>query len=130
MIPNQGALELLYQLLVDNSGATFQLFTNNETIDANTVLADLTLAAWSGYSGVGLGTFSTPSIVSGKATASAVSNPNFVNSSGSPVDFYGWCIVDGGASKLLAAENIGLTTIPAGEGYLFSLTGTLRQDPS
>ena len=129
MLVDEGAIVRLDQL---NSGSTANkmiLFTNDIEVTRATVVADLEEAAWTGYSDVSIGNFTSASIVSEKARAQALVNPYFVNSSGSPVTFYGWAILNTDKTKLIAAVNIGETEIVAGGGHLFVLSDTMRQDP-
>jgi hypothetical protein len=121
MIVNTGLITLLNSQVTYLNGLTWGLFTNNFTIAAGTVLANLTAGAWAGYAAVSGLTWSVPTIIAGKAVNSASPNPTFGNSSGSTVTFYGWYCYDG-ASQLVAAVNIGATTLANGANYVLTPT--------
>lgn len=120
MIVNDGKLKLLTQQLTYIAGLSWGLFTNNQTISDTTVLGDLTAAAWTGYAAVTVGTMAAATIVANKAVSLPNASPAFGNSSGSTQTFYGWYLYDSGASKLIAAQNIGSTTISNGATYPLS----------
>lgn len=128
MIVNEGILQLLDEQDTYLSSLVFGLFVSNTTISATTVIGDLTLASWSGYSNAAVGSLYPSTIVGPRAQTSPVSQPVFTNGSGSPVTFYGWFLYDPTASKLVAAVNLGLRTIPAGETYALVATFTDRQE--
>lgn len=128
MIVNDGILQLLDEQDTYLSGLVFGLFTSNTTISPTTVLGDLTVASWSGYADVTVGSLYPSTIVGPRAQTSPVSQPVFTNASGSPVGFYGWFLYDPVAMRLVAAVNLGSRTIPAGETYALVATFTDRQE--
>lgn len=99
------------------------LFISNTTIAAGTVFADLTEAAWTGYSRVLAGTFAAATLVGTRGQTVPVSVPIFLNSSGGTETFYGWFLYDNAASKLVAAVNIGSTSIV--DGGMFALAAAV-----
>lgn len=128
MIVNDGKLALLGYQLDALELCEWRLFTDNETITSATVLSDLTEAAWTGYMAVVVGTLNSPAIVGGRASTTPASAPVFTNGSGSGVTFYGWMLVDTSLSKLIAATNLGATTIPAGQSVALTPTITDTQE--
>lgn len=116
--PDQG---LVMQILrIAKQGLTFGIFTNNHTVTRDTVLADLTEAAWTGYSAVVLD--DTNFTISGVAAhngyiLSAVLS--FLNGSGSDKSSYGYFITDNARTKLLAAANFDSPPIvkPTGDSF-------------
>lgn len=114
MIVNDGKLKLLDSQATYLSGLVWGLFTNNVTILATTTFAALTEAAWTGYARATVGAVGASSIVSGKATAQPTSQPSFGNGSGSTQTFFGWFLYDASAGKLIAAVNLGSTTLANG----------------
>jgi hypothetical protein len=124
MIVNTGKLKLLTYQYPDLEDAEWCLFTDNETITSATVWADLTEAAFSGYSRVAVGPLNTATIVSTRGSTTPVTQPVFTNGSGGSENVYGWALIDvSGSPVLIAAENFGLTTIPAGQSL--ALQGTI-----
>ena len=119
MIVNDGKLYLLELQVPDLETCFFGLFTNNFTITLSTSLSDLTEAAWSGYVQVLIGTLVGPTLSSDRAVVTPVTPIAFTNTSGSPVNFYGWFMVDAAQTRLIAAVNVGVTTIP--DGMVFNL---------
>lgn len=114
MIVNDGKVQLLNAQLSYLSGLVWGLFTSNTTITDTTTFSSLTEAAWTGYSRVTAGTWQTPTIVSNKATSQPNTYPSFGNTSGSNQTFYGWFLYDSSAGKLIAAVNLGSTTLASG----------------
>jgi hypothetical protein len=119
MIVNTGLIDLLNAQVSFLNGLYWGLFTNNLTITASTVLSGLTEAAWTGYAGVTSLTWSTPTIVAGKALNSGSPNPSFGNSSGSTQTFYGWFVKTTGGD-LIAAVNLGAQSLANGAAYVIT----------
>lgn len=117
MIVDEGKITLLEEQVPALETYEWGLFTNNYTVVDSTVLSDLTEAAWSGYSRVTVGTLGAVTIVATRAQTIPNILPVFTNGSGSPVVIYGWFLVRPSDSKLIAAETVGSTTIPAGQTY-------------
>jgi hypothetical protein len=126
MIVNNGKTLLLTQELTYLSGLYWGLFTNNATITDTTTWSALTEAAWTGYARVAVGTCQTPTIVANKAVTQPNSYPSFGNTSGSTQTFYGWFLYDATAGELVAAVNIGSTSIANGATYPLVPTLTLN----
>lgn len=123
MIVDTGKLKLLGYQFTDLASCAWALFTDNETISAASVWADLTEAAFTGYARVTVGTLNTPTIVSTRASTTPTVQPVFNNGSGGSVNVYGWALIETAGPTLIAAENFGLTTIPAGQSL--ALQGTI-----
>lgn len=121
MIVNVGKLYLLSLQVPVLETCEIMLFTNNHTITAATVIGDLVEAGWSGYSRSAIGTLSSPFISSGRAVVVPDANPEFTNGSGSPQNFYGWALLDGAGTEIVAAANITLQTIPDGYDYVLAM---------
>jgi hypothetical protein len=103
------------------------LFTDNETIADTTVYSDLTVAAWTGYAAVNIGTMGAAAIVGVQAKTTANTAPVFTNGSGSPVTFYGWAIVNSlGSPVLLEATNVGLQTLNPAASISFPYSYALQ----
>lgn len=121
-IVNDGKLKLLAAQISYLNTLYFGLFTNNVTPIDGTAWSALTEAGWSGYARVAANNWGTPAIVSNAAQSLSAINPLFSNTTGSSQTFYGWFLIDasGGTPVLIAASNIGLTTIPAGQSYGFA----------
>jgi hypothetical protein len=117
MIVNDGKLKLLDSQDTYLAGLKWGLFATNVTILATTVFGDLTEAAWTGYARVTVGTVPASTIVAGKATTQPNTQPSFGNSSGSTQTFFGWFLLDATATKLVAAVNLGSTTLASGATY-------------
>jgi hypothetical protein len=124
MIVNDGKLKLLDTQATYLAGLVWGLFTSNTTISATTAWAALTEAAWSGYARVTVGTVGASTIVAGKAVSQPTAQPSFGNSSGSTQTFFGWFLYDPSASKLIAAVNLGSTTIANGATFPLSTAFT------
>jgi len=126
VIVNDGKLQLLGFEIPSLETCYWGLFVNNWTVTSATVLADLTEAAWTGYAQVLVGTLAAPSLVSNVAVTTPVTNPTFVNSSGVSQGFYGWFLVDPSQSILIAAVNLGSSTIP--NGGIFPLAPSITDN--
>jgi hypothetical protein len=124
MIVDTGKTKLLDLQDAGLAAYKWRLFTNNFTITNATLLTDLTAAAWSGYADVTVGSVPPSTIVGTRASTVPLTPPVFSNLSLTSQTFYGWCLFDpSGAGTLIAAVNIGITTIPA--GGTFALTPTI-----
>jgi len=101
LFPDEGLVTQLTRIL--NGTVRYHLYTNNLTPDLDTVLGDLTEAAWTGYASV-TKTFSdyTISGVAGHAGYAIAAPTSFSNGSGSPVNTYGYYVTDSGSTLLLA----------------------------
>jgi len=124
MIVNSGKTKLLDAQNTYWAGVLWALFTNNVAVSSVTVWTDLVEAAWSGYARVAVGSLLPSVIVSGKASAQPVAQPAFGNSSGSTQNFYGWALVDPSGPTLIAAVNVGATSIITGSTFPISAVFT------
>lgn len=101
LFPDDGLVMQLERILT--ASVKYHLFTNNIVPDTDTVIGDLTEAAWTGYAAVtqGVADFTVKGVAShqGYAIAPAI---EFDNSSGGDVDAYGYYVTDTGVTKLLA----------------------------
>jgi len=116
-IVNTGKLALLGSELPYLATCYWGLFTSNTVIGDATVLASLTEAAWTGYARQLVGPLNTPTLVSNVATSTPAANPSFSNTSGVTQSFYGWFLVDPTGLILLAAVNLGATSLPTGATF-------------
>jgi len=101
LFPDEGLEEQLTRIL--NGTVRYHLFTNNIVPDADTVEADLTEAAWTGYASQALTFADYP--ISGVAAHKgyAIGTPlEFDNTSGGTVNPYGYYVTDGSSTMLLA----------------------------
>lgn len=129
MIVNTGAIKLLDGQASYLAGLAWALVTSNTTITTATVWTDLTEASWTGYSRATVGTMGGASIVGGRAQAAPVVQPIFNNSSGSAQTFFCWALIDPASGPtLIAAVNIGSTTIPDGLNYALNAAITDVQE--
>jgi hypothetical protein len=117
MIVNDGKLQLLTSEYTYLSGLVWGLFTNNATIAPTTTFSALTEAGWAGYARVPVGTLQAAAISSNKAVTQPNVQPTFGNSSGSTQTFFGWFLYDPVAGKLIAAANIGSTSLASGASF-------------
>ena len=124
MIVDTGKLKLLTYQYPDLEVCEWALFVDNETITSATVWADLTEASFTGYARFPVGSLDTAAIVATRASTNPLSQPVFTNGSGGSENVYGWALIDvSGSPVLVAAQNFGLTTIPAGQSL--ALQGTI-----
>jgi len=88
-----------------NDSLTMKLFTNDITPDRDTVVADLTEAAWTGYAGQGLsfGEWNNAGFIGHVAFLSAPDR-TFANTSASPVTTYGYWIETSGGEILVCSR--------------------------
>lgn len=123
IFPDEGLVEQLKRIV--NDGVTYHLFTNDVTPDRDTELAGLTEAAWSGYAAASLDEtdFPTESVAghNGSILGPAVA---FLNSSGSPVDAYGYYVTDVANSMLLAAARFDDAPISKADAESFLVVPT------
>jgi hypothetical protein len=112
MIVNGGKLANVNALRTTLASYYMILFTNNFSIVDGTVYSSLTIAAWTGYAPVNIGTVNAAAIVGVQAVTVAAAACVFTNTSGSTQTFYGWAVVDSlGSPTLLEATNLGLQTL-------------------
>ena len=122
MIVNTGKTRLLNAQITYLNGLYFGLFTSNTTISDSTTWSSLTEASWSGYARVAANNWGTPTLVTNTAQSLSAVTPLFTNSTGSSVTFFGWFLIDtsSGGPYLIAAVNMGSTSIPAGQSFGFA----------
>jgi len=112
MIVNGGKQDLVDKYRTSLAGYYMILFTSNTTITDTTVYSSLTIASWTGYAAVAIGTMNASTIVGVQAKSTAATAPVFTNTSGSSQTFYGWAVVNSlGSPVLYEATNIGLQTL-------------------
>jgi hypothetical protein len=103
------------------------LFTNNLAVTDTTVYSALTVAGWTGYAAVNVGTMNAAAISGVQAVSAAAAACVFTNTSGSSQTFYGWAIVNSlGSPTLLSAMNVGLQTLLNGASISFPYTYALQ----
>ncbi len=123
---NGGKTALLDAQASTVAGYYWALFTSNTTITDATVLSDLTEAAWTGYARQLVGSLNVSAISGGRAVATPVANPTFSNGSGGSQTFYVWGLVSASMSGvLLAADNLGVSTIPGGGTFTLNVSDSL-----
>jgi hypothetical protein len=101
------------------------LYTDQGQTGFASVLSDRTEAAWAGYVRQIVGAVQAAALVGRQAQASPAALPNFVNSSGAQVGFYGWLLLDptglvlldGGLIQLAAGGVPVQQLLPAGATY-------------
>jgi hypothetical protein len=129
--PDEGLVELIDRMT--NTTMHVHLFTNDLTPDEDTVLADMTEAAWTGYAAqdVDPGDWTLKGVANHQGYALA--NPvEFDNGSGVDQDAYGYYITDSGDSMLLQAVRFDSppSTKPDGESWtVFPTWGDDSQYP-
>jgi hypothetical protein len=126
MIVNSGKSVLLGSQTGYISGLVWGLFSNNLLISSATVFANIVEAAWTGYSRLTVGTLQAIQIISDKATTQPSVQPTFLNSSTGTQTFYGWFLLDASSNTLIAAQNLGQQSLPAGAAY--PLAGVFTDD--
>jgi hypothetical protein len=101
LFPDNGLVEQLTRVL--NGSVKYRLYTNNYTPDLNAVLASVTEAAFAGYANVSQ-TFANFTLngVSGHQGFAIAPPVSFSNTSGGPVNVYGYYVTDSGGTLLLA----------------------------
>lgn len=111
------------------TGGRLHLFTNNVTVDRNSVLGSFTEAAWTGYASVLLPTWSAAAEL-GDGTRVFTQNgdsPTFTNGSGAGQVFFGYYLTDA-AGNYCGAANTGSVTIPAGGAEMVVVQVTQRAE--
>lgn len=128
MIVNGGKTFLLDLQETGLASCYWALFTSNTTITSATVRTDLTEAGWTSYARQPVSSYGASAIVGGRASV-VPTFPVFSNGSGSPVTFYVWGLVTlSSGGVLVAAENIGATSIAAGGSFALAPTFTDTQE--
>ena len=121
MVVYEGLISLLDTLGTQVVGYTVDLVVASfDDTDPDLVLADLTLAAYSGYISGSIPGLDAAIIVSARAQAGA-GNFLFTNSSGSNQTIYGWCVHDSGV--LIAAKEYASPVLHY-DGGIFLLSQT------
>lgn len=112
IVPNAGELVLLRWLLKEVSlssmNQTLRLFSNNVTIDKNTVVAGLTEATFTGYVPIPLarGSWVSPVTVADRAVTTYTSTSSvFTATVGTSNTIYGYYVTDDVTGTCLWAEN-------------------------
>lgn len=128
MIVDTGKTRLLDSQNTYLSSLSWALFTNNFTIANTTVWTDLVEAAWAGYGRAPATGWTAATIVGTRAQVRDTTIPVFANTSGGAQTFYGWALIDTAGPYLIAAENIGGTTIPDADIYALAPAITDTQE--
>lgn len=116
--PDEGLLEIQDQMLEDD--LILRLYINDVTPVFTTVLANLTEASWTGYVALTLDFASWVTKGIQNHRASALGNPaSFLNSSGSPVQAYGYFITNAAGTKLRQAVRFDSAPATIGSGDTF-----------
>jgi len=118
--PDDGLVFQLLQIVADD--VRYHLFTNDFTPDRDTVLADLTEAAWTGYAYVDVapGDFAT-SGVAGHVGYIQAPPITFDNGSGADQSAYGYYVTNVAGTKLLAAARFDSAPITKPDGDQFTV---------
>jgi hypothetical protein len=128
VIVNSGSLKLLNAQRTYLATLDWALFTSDTFVEASTVWANLTEAAWGGYFRAPAGVWRVPIVLAGRAVVYPVALPGFSNSSGAPQNYFGWALVDSAGPTLIAAKNLGQQTIPDGGAFNLSPQISDRQE--
>jgi hypothetical protein len=105
VIPKEGKLAALGRL-VEDQNYSLRLFKNNFTPDVNSVLADFTIANFSGYASLAAG-WGARSLDGGGLAQCFSVIADFLHDGGATAnDVYGWYIQDDTAAKVLAANRL------------------------
>lgn len=104
-------------------GFTYHLFTNNVTPDRDTVAADLTEAAWTGYVDIDVDDtdFGMPS-VAGHIGAAVAPDIAFVNASGGSQSAYGYYVTAQGDTEILLAVRFDSAPVAQDDGDSWLVT--------
>jgi len=115
IFPDDGLVEQLNRILT--ATVKYRLFTNNVTPALGDVVATYTEAAWTGYAAVSQ-TFSDFTIngVSGHNGFAIAPPISFSNSSGSPVNAYGYFVTNSGGTILLAVARFDSAPVTIANG--------------
>lgn len=127
MLVNGGKLANANSLRTPIASYYMILFVNNFSIVDGTVYSSLTIASWTGYAAVNIGTMGAAALSGVKGVITAATAPVFTNTSGSSQTFYGWAVVDSlGSPTLLEATNLGLQTLLTGNSISFPYSFALQ----
>lgn len=94
LYPDSATATIMNLLLNAMTHFNIHLFTNNLTPTLDSVLGDFTEAAWTGYAAAAVSPGSFSVTTSGHLTTAIASPVSFSNTSGSPVDAYGYFVTD------------------------------------
>lgn len=116
IVPNAAEILLLDLLLaaISSSNAYVALYTNDVTPDADTVYADFTEGAWTGYARL-TPTWSAAVTDAFEEAISYSQTLTYTSGSGSPVDVYGYFVATDG-DELLFAERFAAAPIAISSG--------------
>jgi hypothetical protein len=123
LYPDAGLVEQLRRIAT--GGLRFHLFVNNYTpaLDAN--FGSIVEASFTGYAPVDLDeTDFTASGVTGHVGFMLAAPISFLNSSGAPVDAYGYYVSDTGDAQFLAIARFDLAPITKADGESFIVVPT------
>lgn len=114
MIVNNGRLAFLDAQSAFNAALQLGLFDDDIPDDAANTLASYTESSFAGYARVTLGAVTAAALVGGRGQVTPVTMPVFTNAEAFDVVVYGWFLYDTTSGDIVAAHNVGATTIPAG----------------
>lgn len=118
--PDVGLVPMLQE--ITGFDKYYRLFTNNVTPSRTTVVADLTEAAWTGYAAQILtsGNWTLFGVAGHVGTIQAAPQA-FLNSSGAPVNAYGYFVTDSTGTILFAAARFDSAPITKADGDYFTV---------
>ncbi len=123
IIVNDGKVQLLQAQISYLQSVYLTLFTNNVAESGSVVWGTLTEAGWAGYARV-LTTPWSAAALSGSVSLSTGPPCTFTNTSGAPVNYYGWALYDSVNNKLVGFANLGLQTLANGATITYTPTMT------
>jgi len=127
MIVDEGKKVLLDFQLSSLGLCYWALFTSNTTISNTTVYGDLAISADTGLTPQASSSWGTSAVISHVAVSLPTTNPVWVNGSGSSKTIYGWALLNSSQNKIIAAVNVGSTSIANGASYSISASITDNQ---
>ena len=116
--PDQG-LGLMLSLVLSVT-VKMKLFTNNYTPTRVSTTVDFTVAAWTGYADAAIasGDWTNMGVV-GHIESLTAPDQAFLNSSGAPVDAYGYYITDNDGTVVLQAVRFDSAPVSKADGESF-----------
>lgn len=104
LYPDVGLERILERLLSGFGHFNIRLFTNNLTPDLDSIASDFTEATWAGYA-VQQPVLADFSIATAGHLSTAIASPVvFTNTSGAPVNTYGYYVTDDSGALIAAAR--------------------------
>lgn len=124
VVPAEGLKRVLdmWNAGTGQAGVTLRLYQNNYTPISTSVLADFTIATFSGYADE-TPSFGSATPISGVMTITDSSQRNFThNTGGTSNTVYGYYVVDTLAGKVLWAERFSASILMQNDGDLVGIT--------